>query len=913
ASPPAVADSAPSGDTGSLAPAPPALAGSSASAEGGPSVVQVAYLPTPGIVPAQPLIGSSGTLGAGAAPGAGPLWALPLTYLAAELNRDLVGPPALLARPAHDWTGELRPAEDRPLPTVAPAAPAVAEVAPLEMPLAAAIRPPPAPAESWGEDDLPAPAASAPRRGLVGRLLDRVAATLPLPEPLRRAIEALAIGPAAGAPSDAPAAPPLAASTVFTADAPLVVPAELAPAAADGPTPGAARPTPVAAEPTGPLAESAPAGLPLVAPELILPAGPATDAPVAASSSPAATGPDAPPLPAPPPVPVRGARGPAEVLGALVSRLLGTREPPAPAAGEGPAPLSMPLARPGGPPRAGDESVGGAERLAGPEWLTPALPIQRTVAAPPAPSAAAAPAAPAPAAGPAFAPPAPLAPAPGASYAEAAARLDSLPVPVPAAPAVADPLMGAELPALAERPPVPPGVVLPWAESGAAPALPDAGPEETAGAESWIDLADVAGVADYVVRSHSPLVPRAPLGAAAQAGLWSQIWGSLAPARPLDQSFYEDVGATPAAPAAGGWSGAGAAPYFVARPAPPAAVDAVVDAGPAWAPGPVGAAGYSGGAAPGPAAYGPRASVDAPARPGAFYGPGPAPASPAAASPPDYTAAPPALGYTPGPAFPAGGRVESLAGSLLRLAGLRPALIMRTFAQMTPSLAASMRAFAALTPDLGEEAMALGDLTQVIGPDLDTPAAPMPLAAPYAHFVVPSDADAGPDLAALGLAPESEPAGERSLGAGPSPAGLAFPAAWTYAWSAPIDSAGPPAGPSRPAGPRSPWALAPSPAAAAPWPGGPGGPDLTYSWSAEGDEGAPDAETTAWADVVAAAVHSSALTPALALAGTEVAPVEAPTLHEDPPAGGADLDSLADSVYDLIRRRLEIEHERNRA
>jgi hypothetical protein len=49
----------------------------------------------------------------------------------------------------------------------------------------------------------------------------------------------------------------------------------------------------------------------------------------------------------------------------------------------------------------------------------------------------------------------------------------------------------------------------------------------------------------------------------------------------------------------------------------------------------------------------------------------------------------------------------------------------------------------------------------------------------------------------------------------------------------------------------------------------------------------------------------------LALAGEEVAPPVAPPhqAHADQPAG--DLDKLADSVYTIIRRRLEIERERD--
>ncbi len=89
-------------------------------------------------------------------------------------------------------------------------------------------------------------------------------------------------------------------------------------------------------------------------------------------------------------------------------------------------------------------------------------------------------------------------------------------------------------------------------------------------------------------------------------------------------------------------------------------------------------------------------------------------------------------------------------------------------------------------------------------------------------------------------------------------------------------------------------------------------PDLF--WQADGY--GSDSDTTAWADVVAAAVGNgyTAAQAALALSGEETAP---PSPTPPGPAkqldGGAsdDLAAMADTVYDLIRRRLAVERERH--
>ena len=70
-------------------------------------------------------------------------------------------------------------------------------------------------------------------------------------------------------------------------------------------------------------------------------------------------------------------------------------------------------------------------------------------------------------------------------------------------------------------------------------------------------------------------------------------------------------------------------------------------------------------------------------------------------------------------------------------------------------------------------------------------------------------------------------------------------------------------------------------------------------------------EEAAWAEVVAAALDSTrgVGSPALALSGDEVAP-PTPAAGPTQEAEGPDLDHLADSVYEIIRRRLRDESER---
>jgi len=106
----------------------------------------------------------------------------------------------------------------------------------------------------------------------------------------------------------------------------------------------------------------------------------------------------------------------------------------------------------------------------------------------------------------------------------------------------------------------------------------------------------------------------------------------------------------------------------------------------------------------------------------------------------------------------------------------------------------------------------------------------------------------------------------------------------------------------------------PPPRTAAPLPAGyhnSAVPDML--WQADGYEG--DSETSAWADVVAAAVTNgfSAAQAALALSGEETTPPSStpPGPAQQLDGADAEVEAMADSVYDLIRRRLAVERERH--
>lgn len=90
-------------------------------------------------------------------------------------------------------------------------------------------------------------------------------------------------------------------------------------------------------------------------------------------------------------------------------------------------------------------------------------------------------------------------------------------------------------------------------------------------------------------------------------------------------------------------------------------------------------------------------------------------------------------------------------------------------------------------------------------------------------------------------------------------------------------------------------------------------PPRAGSWPEPDESADNDDEAALWAEVVASALDTTPARSAaqLALAGEEIAPPSAAphAAHTDAPA--ADLDKLADSVYTIIRRRLEIERERD--
>jgi hypothetical protein len=169
----------------------------------------------------------------------------------------------------------------------------------------------------------------------------------------------------------------------------------------------------------------------------------------------------------------------------------------------------------------------------------------------------------------------------------------------------------------------------------------------------------------------------------------------------------------------------------------------------------------------------------------------------------------------------------------------------------------------------------------------------MPLAVPYGGFVVPA-------AEASGVLPQDLAWVAETIGFASAPP-AATPA--RRVWERPAAGAPPPGSW---AGGQGPGFVAPSPAPAAP------------AWIGDTGSDEYDSEAAAWADVVAAAVESDygAGVPALALAGEEqgVPAVQAPAPGAEHEAAGdaaGDLDELAYSVYEIIRRRLEAERERD--
>ncbi|MDQ2805626.1 MAG: hypothetical protein M3Z04_01705, partial [Chloroflexota bacterium] len=105
----------------------------------------------------------------------------------------------------------------------------------------------------------------------------------------------------------------------------------------------------------------------------------------------------------------------------------------------------------------------------------------------------------------------------------------------------------------------------------------------------------------------------------------------------------------------------------------------------------------------------------------------------------------------------------------------------------------------------------------------------------------------------------------------------------------------------------------PPPRSAAPVPTGDhNSPVADMFWQADGYEA--DSETSGWAEVVAAAVSNgySSAQAALALSGEETTPPSTapagPALQTE--SANAEVEQLADAVYDLISRRLRVERER---
>jgi hypothetical protein len=850
-----------------------------------------------------------------------PLWTGPAANLATELNRDLVAPGDLLARPVRTRDQEpvavpARPAE------AATSAPPPEEVTPLAMPLAAPARPATTPDAVSRAADLPVAA----HPGLFSRLVDRVTSALPLPEPIRHALESLTARP-----TEVPSAPP-AESAAVPPEAP-----PSAPAAVDS-------------------AQAAPATAPVES-GVPLSAGPggAPAAPLVASM--AAPAPVPAPLEESHPAPATGG-----ILIAIVNRLLGgTPEPPAPTAG--PAPLDMPWARRTAPPAVESDTVAEIEAVPAPGAPPAAVTaVSAPLAAPPAPVTESGTPTPIPlmvaAVDSPQAPPAPTAvdslqpvPAPVesgvpllagsvAAPAETPADLPAAPVavvPEPVlVPATAAPLVeprtargaGGILSAIVSRllggtaePPAPATgpapLAMPWARRATPPAAePDIAADfETA--PITIQRAAAAPVAPPVAAADAPApstaapapgaesgpsvampaipapgdqpgAPEAPAWVSTPTLAFDQTAGEIGEAQIgppwMDIDTMADVLArvqtplVPTTPLSAGqvglWSriwgaferalpGGGTSRFErAASPAPPLAY--------AWSAGSPTTAGATGEpSVPSlPAGYS--------GQPGVIFGPSAV------------------YGPTAAAWAPAGGRAP-LAGR--SLADFVPALGNRPFApaDSAPAPASYFDAESGAEADAGvtDPAQAwIAALDHLYG----APAAgseTMPLAVPYGGFVVPA-------AGASGVLPQDMVWVAETIGFASAPP-AATPA--RQVWERP--AAGPPS-PVNWAGAQGPGAMPALPASAAP------------AWIGDTGSDEYDSEAVAWADVVAAAVDSDfgAGMPALALAGEEqgVPAVQQPAPGESQEAAGdaaGDLDELANSVYEIIRRRLEVERERD--
>ncbi|HEX6608877.1 MAG TPA: hypothetical protein VF276_18400, partial [Chloroflexia bacterium] len=283
---------------------------------------------------------------------------------------------------------------------------------------------------------------------------------------------------------------------------------------------------------------------------------------------------------------------------------------------------------------------------------------------------------------------------------------------------------------------------------------------------------------------------------------------------------------------------------------------------------------WSGGS---PATTGAGAAPFVPAQPGGYSAPSAGSAAPWPVYGPGAGAWIPAAG--PGGAALLAGRLPADFGAALGPHALTPAVPVPYFDAESAGDADA---------EVGDAAQAwIAALDRMYG----APAAgseTMPLAVPYGGFVVPAAGASG--VLPQDLAWVAETIGLESAPPSATPA--------RRVWERPV--AGAPAPPS--------WAGGQGPGFVPPAPG----------WIGDTGSAEYDSEAAAWADVVAAAVESDygAGVPALALAGEEQgvpAVQDAPSGADHEAAGDAagDLDELANSVYEIIRRRLEVERERD--
>jgi hypothetical protein len=235
--------------------------------------------------------------------------------------------------------------------------------------------------------------------------------------------------------------------------------------------------------------------------------------------------------------------------------------------------------------------------------------------------------------------------------------------------------------------------------------------------------------------------------------------------------------------------------------------------------------------------------------------------------------------------------------------GRRPSVVMRSPGQMSPVVGSYLQAEQpADEAESDLEAVSDGTtswaeiLRKIYGQNGgEDGAGEMPLATPYDGFVVPSDGEMVSPFSMEGEWLGSEPPygapgypGAASL----APGSVATPISMPLPRSTPMYTSSPSVETTR-----------------------------SYTWTVPGwssDNGSSDSETGAWADVVSSAVQGGygsnssqgATAPALAMSpnerGAQADAPEHPNLED-----GGDIDSLAESVYAIIRHRIEMERERN--